>query len=224
MPLPSKQVSFERISAKQRVYQTVKEWIIEGQLKPREKVSDVEIADYFNISRTPVREALQLLEAQKLIKSYPGKATIVTELETDNIEKWYQPMVVLQQLAVTLAVEKIKPEHIHHLRTQADKFAEYVKEQENPMPILRADKDFHKAILEIVGNEYIIDFCDVLWIHIQRLEYSFFRDTSLDESIQEHEKLIGALERKDGYSASILIKNHWERTALILNERNKKIT
>ena len=218
MPLPNKQISFERVSAKQRVYETVKEWIIEGQFKSGEKVSDVEIAEYFKVSRTPVREALQLLETQKLVKSYPGKATVVTELEVDNIEKWYQPMIVLQQLAVTLAVDKIKPEHIHRLRTLADEFAECVKEQENPIPILRADKEFHKCILEIAENEYIIDFCDVLWIHIQRLEYSFFRDTPLDDSIEEHKNLIDAFERKDGYSASILIKNHWERTALILNE------
>lgn len=222
MPLPNKQIFFERVSAKQRVYETVKEWIIEGQFKSGEKVSDVEIAEYFKVSRTPVREALQLLETQKLVKSYPGKATVVTELEVDNIEKWYQPMIVLQQLAVTLAVDKIKPEHIHRLRTLADEFAECVKEQKKPIPILRADKEFHKCILEIAENEYIIDFCDVLWIHIQRLEYSFFRDTPLDDSIEEHKNLIDAFERKDGYSASILIKNHWERTALILNELNKK--
>lgn len=222
MPLPKEESSFERLSAKQKVYETVKDWIIEGQFQPGEKVSDIEIADYFKVSRTPVREALQLLEAQKLVKSYPGKATLVTELETDNIEKWYQPMATLQQLAVTLAVEKIKPEHIHRLRLLADEFAECVKEQEKPMPILKADKEFHRCILEIAENEYITDFCDVLWIHIQRLEYSFFRDTPLDESIEEHEKLIDALERKDGYAASILVKNHWERTALMLNELNKK--
>lgn len=222
MPLPKEESSFERLSAKQKVYETVKDWIIEGQFQPGEKVSDIEIADYFKVSRTPVREALQLLEAQKLVKSYPGKATLVTELETDNIEKWYQPMATLQQLAVTLAVEKIKPEHIHRLRQLADEFAECVKEQEKPMPILKADKEFHRCILEIAENEYITDFCDVLWIHIQRLEYSFFRDTPLDESIEEHEKMIDALERKDGYAASILVKNHWERTALMLNELNKK--
>lgn len=58
MPLPNTESAFERTSAKQRVYETVKDWIIEGQFKPGEKVSDFEIADYFKISRTPVREAL----------------------------------------------------------------------------------------------------------------------------------------------------------------------
>ena len=65
----------------------------------------MEIAEYFNVSRTPVREALQLLEAQKLVKSYPGRATIVTELESEHIEKWYLPMIALQKLAIELAVK-----------------------------------------------------------------------------------------------------------------------
>lgn len=216
MPLPNKEISFERTSAKQKVYETVKDWIIEGQLKPGEKISDMEIAEYFNISRTPVREALQLLEGQKLVKSYPGKATIVTEIETDDIEKWYLPMAMLQQLAINIAVDKITPMHILCLKNLSDEFKECVREQDRPMPILKADKAFHSCILEIAGNEYITDFCEVLWIHIQRIEYGFFRDTPLADSISEHERLIEALERKDGYSASILIKEHWDRTAFLL--------
>ncbi len=222
MPLPNHEVPFERTSAKQKVYETVKDWIIEGQLKPGEKISDVEIAEYFNMSRTPVREALQLLEGQKLIKSYPGKATMVTEIETDDIEKWYLPMAMLQQLAINLAVEKITPAHISRLRDLSDNFTECVKEQDKPMAILKADKAFHSCILEAAGNEYIMDFCEVLWIHIQRLEYGFFRDTPLEDSISEHERLIQALEMKDGYSASILIKEHWDRTALLIRGLNGK--
>lgn len=222
MPLPSQKTNFERMSAKQKVYETVKDWIIEGQFQPGEKVSDIEIADFFHISRTPVREALQLLESQKLVKSYPGKATIVTELGKDNIEKWYQPMVKLQQLGMSLAVPVITQPQIKQLRRLSEVFAETVKEQDKPMKILSADKNFHMYILEIAGNEYIMDFCNILWIHIQRLEYSFFRDTVLLESLDEHERIIQALEMKDSYSAELLIKDHWERTALVINEMNHR--
>lgn len=222
MPLPNKAPSFERMSAKMKVYEDVKDWIIEGQLRPGEKVSDIEIADYFKVSRTPVREALQLLEAQKLVKSYPGKATIVTELETDNIEKWYLPMATLQQVAVTLAVDRITPPYITRLKDLSRRFTEAVKEPRNTMPLLKADRNFHSCILEAAGNEYVTDFCDVLWIHIQRLEYRFFRDMPLGDSIEEHEKLIDALEMKDDYTASHLMKEHWERTALLVRELNRK--
>lgn len=224
MPLPNKEMVFERTSAKQRVYETIKDWIIERQLQPGEKVSDMEIAEYFKVSRTPVREALQLLETQKLVKSYPGKATIVTDLEMENIEKWYQPMVVLQQLAISIAADKVTPFHIQELRLLSTRFEECVKEQSNPMPLLQADKEFHSYILTIADNEYISDFCNVLWIHIQRLEYSFFRDAALDDSIAEHENIINALERKDSFSASLLMKEHWDRTVLMIHALNEKMS
>lgn len=214
MPLPIEEANYERTTAKQKVYETIKDWIIERQLMPGEKVSDIEIAAYFKVSRTPVREALQLLETQKLVKSYPGKATIVTEIEKDNIEKWYLPMVTLQQLAISQAVENITAEAVETMQQLNDQFKEAVKEQRKPMPILRADKAFHSYILEVAGNEYVKDFCNVLWIHIQRLEYNFFRDTPLDASVEEHQRIISALKIRDGYSASLTMKEHWERTVM----------
>lgn len=223
MPIPIEEKNEERTSAKQMVYENVKDWIIEGRLEAGEKVSDAEIANYFHVSRTPVREALQLLEMQKLVKSYPGKATLVTEMERDNIEKWYLPMVNLQQLAVMLAVEKVDVKHIEELRALSAKFGKLIEVQDKPLPILKADKDFHSCILDIAGNEYVKDFCNVLWIHIQRLEYGFFKDSpSLKLSVEEHEKIISALEFKDGFSASIRMKEHWDRTVLeIYNLENK---
>ena len=64
--------------------------------------------------------------------------------------------------------------------------------------------------------------CNVLWIHIQRLEYGFFRDTPLEDSIREHERMIRALEMKDEYSASVLVKEHWDRSALLIQRLYKK--
>lgn len=218
MPLPSSNIAIERVSAKQKVYETIKDWIISRQLLPGEKVSDMEMAERFNVSRTPVREALQLLEAQKLIKSYPGKATLVTEIETENIEKWYSPAMMLHELGVSMAMDKITPEHITQLRGLSKNFANAIADQSDPMPILKADYDFHKYILEVAENEYIVDFCDVLWIHIQRLEYSFFRKTPMETSVEEHEKMIEALEQRDNVSASEIMKKHWERTATTLRQ------
>ena len=215
MPIPIEEKNDERTSAKQLVYESMRDWIIEGRLEAGEKVADAEIAAHFKVSRTPVREAIQLLEMQKLVSSYPGKATIVTEIQKDQIEKYYLPMANLQQLAVTMAVDKINPEHIKRLRELSEQFRRLITVQDEPLPILKADMDFHSYILDIADNEYVKDFCNVLWIHIQRLEYSYFRDSpSLKQSVEEHEDMIRALEFKDGFSASLRMKQHWDRTVL----------
>ena len=213
-----------RGTVRTQIYESIKQWIIEGRLKPGEKLSDTDIAALFHVSRTPVREAFQQLEMQKLIKSYPGKATIVTEIETDHIEQWYLPMVSLQQLAATIAIEKVTQEQIDDLKQLSDVFLRRVRSQADPMELLQADRAFHDYILRIAGNEYIIDFCNTLWIHILRLEYRFFQETmTLEESISDQLELIKDLEMRDSFMISMVTKNHWERTALEINFINEKL-
>ena len=212
MPVPQKEKKFERESAKQKVYETVKEWIIIGQLEPGEKIFDTEIADYLNVSRTPVREAFQMLESQKLIKSYPGKSTVVTQIETQNIEQLYLPMIELQGLAVSMAAERIKPKDIRKLRTLLKCFEKSGEEQDNLLAGLQADMNFHAYILQIADNGYVTDFCMTLWNHIQRLEYGYFQEEQLRQSVQEHEEIIEALESKECEKAVQLMRAHWQRT------------
>ena len=215
MPLPKEEQDFKRVSAKQKVYDTMKKWIIEGQLRPGEKISDGEIAALLHVSRTPVREALLQLELQKLVKSFPGKSTVVSEIEYENIEQWYAPMACLQQLAVGIAVDRAGKENVERLKDLNQRFIEEVRERKDILGIFEADRNFHSYILSLAGNEYIVDFCNTLWIHIQRLEYCFFKDgSSLEESIQDHEQMIKAFEMKDSFTAALKMKNNWERTVV----------
>ena len=64
-------------------------------MEPGEKISDIEIAKYFNVSKTPVREAFQLLEFYKFIKVFPKKGTCVTKRNTENLEQIYALMINL---------------------------------------------------------------------------------------------------------------------------------
>ena len=81
MPIPSKTESIQTLSVKDRIYNVVCEWIITGVLKSGEKILDSELAQYFDVSRTPVREAIQMLERQKLVKVIPSRGTIVANIE-----------------------------------------------------------------------------------------------------------------------------------------------
>lgn len=211
----------DRLSAKQLVYEGLRDLIIKGELKEGEKISDEEMAERFCVSRTPVREALQLLETQKLVTLEKGRGTEVTKLETDNIEKWYLPMVALQRLAVEMAGENADQESIRRLEGINEKFKTLIDGRAETMEILKMDHEFHSALIDMADNEYIKDFCEVLWLHIQRLEYSFFQGSmSLNASIEEHEAMIRSLELKDGFSASLQMKEHWNRTVLEIYNLN----
>lgn len=192
MPLPNYPYAGKDTLTKADILETLQHWITVMQLKPGEKISDTEIAEYFNVSRTPVREVLKMLEQQKLIFTYPGRATIVADLALDDIESYYLPMQTLQCLAVRLAVEKADAADVEELERLNAVFGEVTERRNDAESILMADKNFHEKILEIAGNEYIEEFCSALWVHIARLDYMFFRDNTMGTSYNDHKLMISA--------------------------------
>ena len=85
MPIPTDHAKPLRISAKDNAFNQLQQWIIDGTLHPGEKLNDTELAGALGVSRTPIRESLQLLEVQGFVKMYPGKATQVTEVDKESI-------------------------------------------------------------------------------------------------------------------------------------------
>ncbi len=196
------------------IYETLRDRIISGEMEEGEKIIDSDIADEFNVSRTPVREALKRLEMQGLVRSYPGNATLVSYIDRSSIEKPYILMTALQQIAAGEAAGLAGKDDIAELRRLSAWFSGCIMESD-PLKLLKADMAFHGKIIDISGNEYNRDFCDTLWIHIGRLEYGFFRDTgSLKLSAEEHENIISAIELADSYTASLYMRDHWNRTVL----------
>ena len=106
MPIPSKTESIQTLSVKDRIYNVVCEWIITGVLKSGEKILDSELAQYFDVSRTPVREAIQMLERQKLVKVIPSRGTIVANIEIEDTEKCYRLLAEIQAFAAEEACDQ----------------------------------------------------------------------------------------------------------------------
>lgn len=213
MPLPDYSYPSEAPCTKAEILETLRRWIILMQMKPGEKVSDTELADYFHVSRTPVREVLKILEQQKLILTYPGRATVVAELDLSKIESYYLPMQTLQCLAVRLAVDLATGSDIDELEHRNDVFRRMAAEK-NAEGLLMADRAFHEKIIEIAGNDYIQEFCSALWVPIARLDYLFFRDNHMASSAQDHRTIIDSFRICDPFGAELAMKNNWNYSML----------
>ena len=222
MPLPDSPYPTEVPCTKAEILETLHNWIILMQMKPGEKISDTELADYFHVSRTPVREVLKILEQQKLILTYPGKATVVADLDLakawmdttpdldlDKIESYYLPMQTLQCLAVRLAVDLATNEDIDELEHRNLIFRRMAADN-NTEGLLMADHAFHEKILAIAGNAYIQEFCSALWVPIARLDYLFFRASSA----QDHRTIIDSFRIRDPFGAELAMKNNWNYSML----------
>nr|WP_238482704.1 GntR family transcriptional regulator [Lederbergia galactosidilytica] len=209
VPIPSDHLKPIRLTAKESAFSQLQQWIIEGTLQPGEKLNDTELAKALGVSRTPVRESLQLLEVQGLVKMYPGKATQVTEVDRESIKDLLPPLAALQSLSVELAITHLTDEIVTLLEDTNEQFAKAIR-SENYYSALKLDEDFHQIIVDTANNSYIQSMLSSLQPHVSRL---FFYNSIIltEKSIAEHADIIELMKSGEGAKASSIMKNNWLR-------------
>jgi DNA-binding GntR family transcriptional regulator len=209
MPIPTNHAMPLRMSAKENAFNQLQQWIIDGTLQQGEKLNDTELAQALGVSRTPIRESLQLLEVQGFVKMYPGKATQVTEVDKDSITDLLPPLAALQALSAELAILQLTEETIALLESTNRRFAHAVY-TENYFSALKIDEEFHQIIVDIADNPYIITIIASLQAHVRRL---FFHNSIIltEKSIDEHDKIINSMKKRDAAEVSSIMRGNWLR-------------
>jgi DNA-binding GntR family transcriptional regulator len=212
MPIPKDFSSRIRISAKEKAFNQIQRWIIDGTLEPGEKLYDGEISEALGVSRTPVREALLLLQTQGFIEMHAGRETKVTTISKHDVIKIYPPLASLQALAAEETAKTITNDQIEKLK-EINRQYEAAIASDQPFQSMELDEQFHDFIIEIADNPYVSHFSSTLQLHIRRLKYLFLKDhlTSKHESVQEHERMIKAFTDRDHETASMIMKQNWLR-------------
>ena len=219
MPIP-KQAAYEAPkSAKIRVYEALREWIIDGTLQPGEKILDSEISQFFSVSRTPVREAIQMLAEQKLVDVRPGKESRISEVDVVDVPQTYKMLAEIHATAVEFAFDRITDDAIRQLREANDNFKKAYSERD-----IRGcrswDNEFHKIIIRLAGNDFLTSFCETLSGHAARIENLYFSKVSgMDELINEHKTIIKALEERDLEKAKECMRKNWMHTTEVLSKQ-----
>ena len=215
MPIPQAKTESYPKTAKDRVFSVMREWIINGTLKPGEKIFDKEIADYFSVSRTPVREAFQMLEEQKLITVSPGRESRVSEIDPDSIRQSYELLAVLEAMAVKFAMNHMTDECILLLKDCVEKLKASIAAGD-AKAANAADHLFHETILRFSSNDFLMQFCKILETHVARIEIHFFSAHEMPDllsaSVAEPEKIIEAIQRHDIEAASCTMSENWLNT------------
>ncbi len=216
MPVPENYTAPVYLSAKERAFQQLREWIIDGTLKPNEKLNDNELAKAIGVSRTPVREALQMLGYQGFVTMKPGVATTVNPVDVSDIFKILPLLAALSRLAVGLAVETVKPEDIAELHELNRAFAAAIHERD-AFNSLKCDERFHFRIIAICDNSHLEGMSRMLQAHVRRLFYLNSIVLS-EESIDEHGRMIDALEAGDRELAETIAEANWMRPMKTIHE------
>lgn len=207
MPVPINHAKPIRISAKENAFNQLQQWIIDGTLRPEEKLNDTELAEALGVSRTPIRESLQLLEVQGFVEMFPGKATQVTKVKKEDIIDLLPPLAALQALAAELVVPNLNDNIIRSLEDMNERFSQAIQ-IENYFAALKLDEEFHQIIIDAAKNPYITSMVANLQAHVRRLFYhnSIVLTT---HSIEEHAKIIKHLKNHDTTLVSKVMRDNW---------------
>ena len=209
MPIPSTPRDVDRVSAQQQIYNTLKDWIVDGTLVPGEFINDSEIAKYFSVSRTPVREAILLLSQQDFVKIMPSKGTKVTETSEEAAAFIYEAISCLSAEIARLAVRKQKPGDIDELKRLNARFA-FIMEAQDYSRILEADTNFHNYILKMADNHYMESCWPQNLPHAHRYELLYFKSgINKEQSVADHDDIIRAIADKSEGEAARFSQQNW---------------
>jgi DNA-binding GntR family transcriptional regulator len=228
MPIPIRTKPFNRSFMREEVYNTLLGWIMEGELRPGEKLLDKELAESMGVSRTPVREALRRLEDKGLVESAANRWTRVSEVAIDEPAKIYPIIWNLEELAVSEAINKMTGADFTTMERANEQLGKAL-EADNPVAASRADTEFHEAFINRSENHYLVTILRDLKITCRRVEVTYFeKDAGGKYSLDEHYGILEALRMGDLQQTQALIRLNWrnslQRLQQLALKKNKSLS
>ncbi len=219
MPIPEKNEQISRISIRDRVYETILEWILQGDLLPGEKLLDKELAEKLGVSRTPVREALRRLEDKKIVETSANRWTRVASIPLSEAEQFYPIIWTLEQLAVTMSMENLTPGDFQALET-VNMDLKMAVAAGDPIKASKADADFHGILIKKANNPHLEGILNDLKIkHRWMVVLYFEKSVEAFASVGEHDLVLAALKSKDPVLTTELIVSNWKKSLKRLQEQ-----
>ena len=201
-----------------RVYRSTRALILDGTYGPDEPLRLVALADQNQVSFIPVREALRMLEVERLIIAEPNKGDRVAPLSMKSLEDLYLVRKVLESEAVRLAARRVDPEFIGQLRSLIGQAVSAIEagEMESGLALHRK---FHFALYELSGSEWLCNIIENLWGHSARYVKLASVQARFVCSIDDnHHAIIDCLERGDAEGAAMAMNADLGDTIELLRE------
>lgn len=204
------------------VFETMREAIISGQLRPGERLMEAQLAEEMGVSRTPVREAIRKLELEGFVVMIARKGAYVADLSTKDIADVFEIRSALEALAAGLAAERITDEEMEDLQRILVKVSESA-ESHDLEALINVDTEFHDVLYKASRNNRLVQIISNLREQIQR-----FRSTTLaspgrmKNALEEHKKIVDAISERNVALAMQLAQEHIENAENSMMESIRK--
>lgn len=193
--------ALETESLPQSISHQISEAVLDGQLPPGTRLTEMQLARQMGVSRGPVREALRMLEQQGLVTSSPYKGWRVTELDPTDIEEIYTLRTVLECFALRRAARHMNPDDLNVLQGVVDEMAAAANAHDSWQASLK-DLEFHTLIWELSGHRLLLETLSAIRNKIQMLlAYDMRLHEDLQPVIGDHQEIIDRLKNEDAKGA-----------------------
>jgi DNA-binding GntR family transcriptional regulator len=182
--------------------------ITEGRLSAGSKLNERVLSEQLQVSRTPLREAIKMLAAEKLVDLLPNRGAIVAALNADTVLHLFELMGSLEGLSGELAAERCDSATLNEIK--ALHFEMLAAHARSDLPLYyQCNKAIHEAINRAARNPVLAETYDAINLRIQSLRFrSNFNRDKWDRAMVEHQQMMDALIAKDGAALRRLLEQH----------------
>jgi DNA-binding GntR family transcriptional regulator len=199
------------VSLRERAYDAIKAAIVRMDIYAPDaelRIDERDLSARFGVSRTPLREALALLDNERLIKIVARRGIFIVRKTKDEILEMIAVWAALESMAARLATEVAGDAEIEALHRLLDPYA-----QSGPATDLdaytNANLRFHRAIIEASGNPLIAEITDGLFFHMRAIRHRIIGNPDrARRSVDDHAQIVAALQARDGDRAERLVREH----------------
>ena len=199
-------------------YRLVKNAIMSLQLQPGQSISEVELAESLNTSRTPIREMMMKLKEENLVEVYPQIGTYVSKINLQLIEEAAFMRFSLEKEILKLSCRTFSRKSLNALKRNVAQQEELISTNENVQEFHQLDKQFHFLIFQENKKEHIWEAIMRLSTHYNRMRLLSEMNNSFNEAIKQHKDLIQLIENQDiehveqiAYQHIIEPKRYWNQ-------------
>ena len=200
------------------VFNTLRKAILRGELKPGERLMEIQLANKLGVSRTPIREAIRKLELEGLVLMIPRKGAEVAQITEKNMQDVLEVRKALEELSVQLACERITAEQVEEMKMAAEDFRKVLKSGD-VTKIAEADVKFHDIIFAATNNQRLITLLNNLREQMYRFRVEYLKQKECyPQLLEDHDKLIALISGGEVEEACELMGCHIDNQASTVSD------
>ncbi|WP_319204230.1 GntR family transcriptional regulator [uncultured Ilyobacter sp.] len=198
---------------RERVYEILKKMIIDGEISPEEKIVETEYAEKFQISRTPLREAIRMLELEGYVESHSKGGVIVKNCTKEDVEEIYKIRIALEGIILEEVIKKSSQSDIKKLENIIKETKKIMVENKNNDDVFKLFSKFNNTLYSIANMTRVEDLIRNMNLYLKRFRKMAVEDFDRKkQASDDHVELVNAIKEKDINKALEINKIHLERS------------